>query len=233
MKSLHARRRPSVPPIDGCHDIHTSRAGFRRPSPAGGRHPATRRMTRHVSKPTVWHIGGDDVHKRIPLLHALQDRGFQVAAVGSEDATEFQNHDISYFRYTLHRKLAPWQDLQSCRELTALFKKHMPDVVHGFDPKPAIAAPLLGRMAGIRGRVRTITGLGFVMASESLLARALRPIYRHLQRQASASAFTIFQNRDDRDYFFQNGLVQNGREKVVLSSGVDINRVRSERPGAR
>jgi len=188
-------------------------------------------MTGNTSRPTVWHIGGDDVHKRIPLLHALKDRGFDVAAVGSEDDDEFQAQGIPYFHYNLKRKLTPWSDLRSCRELSTLFKKQKPDIVHGFDPKPAIATPILAQRAGIPGRVRTITGLGFVMASDSLKARVLRPVYRHLQRQASASSLTIFQNGDDRAYFLQNDLVEQGREELVLSSGVDVEKLRSERPG--
>ena len=148
-------------------------------------------MTDQIGRPCVWHIGGDDVHKRIPLLHALKDRGFDVAAVGSEDDADFREHGIPYFRYTLKRKLTPFSDLRSCRELSALLRTRRPDVVHGFDPKPAIAAPILAQRAGVPGRVRTITGLGFVMASGSLLARALRPVYRRLQRQASASSFTV------------------------------------------
>ncbi len=188
-------------------------------------------MTDSTLRPTVWHIGGDDVHKRIPLLHALKDRGFNVAAVGSEDDTEFQAHDIPYFHYNLERKLTPLSDLRSCRELSTLFKKQKPDIVHGFDPKPAIATPILAQRAGVPARVRTITGLGFVMTSNSLKARMLRPLYRHLQRQASASSFTIFQNNDDRAYFLQNELVEQGREDLVLSSGVDVEKLRSERPG--
>ncbi|MGB5215132.1 MAG: glycosyltransferase family 4 protein [Anderseniella sp.] len=188
-------------------------------------------MTGSISRPTVWHIGGDDVHKRIPLLHALRDRGFDVAAVGSEDDGEFLAQGIPYFHYNLKRKLTPWSDLRSCRELSKLLKRQKPDIVHGFDPKPAIATPILAQRAGIRGRIRTITGLGFVMASDSLKARTLRPVYRHLQRQASASSLTIFQNSDDRAYFLQNGLVEEGREEIVLSSGVDVEKLRSERPG--
>lgn len=189
-------------------------------------------MTDAISRPTVWHVGGDDIHKRIPLLHALKDRGFDVAAVGSENGCEFKAQDITYFQYSLKRKLTPWSDLHSCRELSDLLKTQKPDVVHGFDPKPGIAAPILARRAGIRGRVRTITGLGFVMASHSPVARALRPVYCYLQRQASKSSFTIFQNRDDRDYFLRHGLVQKGREETVLSSGIDVERLRSERPRA-
>lgn len=180
--------------------------------------------------PTVWHVGGDDVHKRIPLLHALRKRGFNVGAVGSEDGSAFEGQDIPYYHYTLQRKLTPFSDIQSCRELSALFKDHKPDVVHGFDPKPAIAVPLLARSAGVPARVRTITGLGFVMTSESVKARALRPIYRQLQRWASGASYTIFQNSDDREYFFANDLVEDGREEIVLGSGVDVEQIRSERP---
>lgn len=182
------------------------------------------------SNPTVWHVGGDDVHKRIPLLHALRDRGFNVGAVGSEDGTDFEGQDIPYYHYTLQRKLTPWSDIRSCRELSALFKAHKPDIVHGFDPKPAIAAPLLARSAGVPARVRTITGLGFVMTSDSALARGLRPIYRQLQRWASSASYTIFQNSDDREYFFKNALVDAGHEEIVLGSGVDVEKIRSERP---
>ncbi len=187
-------------------------------------------MTESNGRPCVWHVGGDDIHKRIPLLHALRDRGFDVAAVGSEDDDDFREQGIPYFRYNLKRKLTPFSDLRSCRELSALLKTRQPDVVHGFDPKPAIAAPILAKKAGVPGRVRTITGLGFVMASDSPLARALRPVYRRLQRQASASSFTIFQNCDDRDYFLRHGLVRKARQELVLGSGIDVEGLRSERP---
>ena len=182
------------------------------------------------SRPTVWHIGGDDVHKRIPLLNALKDRGFDVAAVGCEARDEFDAEGMPYYSYHLSRKLTPWSDVRSCSELSALFKEQRPDIVHGFDPKPAIAAPILARRAGIPGRLRTITGLGFVMTSDSALARTLRPVYRTLQRCASAAAFTIFQNGDDRDYFLRNGLVNEGREKLVLGSGVDVDQMRAACP---
>ncbi len=190
-------------------------------------------MTAYASSPTVWHVGGDDVHKRIPLLQALQDRGFRVGAAGSEDGGVFRQHDIPYYRYTLQRKLTPLADLRSCREFSSLLKRRAPDIVHGFDPKPAIAVPLLGRNAGIRARVRTITGLGFVFASDTAVALTLRPVYRNLQKWASAASYTVFQNRDDRDYFLQNGMVERGREEIVLSSGVDVERLRAEAPGRK
>jgi len=39
--------------------------------------------------PTVWHIGGEDVRMRIPLLLALKKRKFNIGAVGTEDGNLF------------------------------------------------------------------------------------------------------------------------------------------------
>ena len=173
--------------------------------------------------PLVWHVGGEDVHMRIPLLLRLRERGFQVGAVGSGDETPFAKHKIPYSNYTFTRWFNPLADLQSYRELVLLFSRCRPDLVHAFDTKPAILAMLAARKAGIPGRVRTITGMGYVFSSVSPLALALRPVYRYLQRKASdAASVTVFQNSDDQGYFREHGMVPTGRDVVVHGSGVDV-----------
>lgn len=180
---------------------------------------------------TIWHVGGEDVRMRIPLLLSLREKGFQVGAVGSEDGRAFLEHQIPYFQYTLKRGLDPKADRQSIEQLFHLFRQHQPDLVHGFDTKPACLVPPIAQKAGIEGRVRTIAGMGYVFSSQSPLALALRPIYRHLQRRASAAAqVTIFQNPDDRDYFYRNRMVREGNEELVLGSGIDIEELMQQRP---
>ena len=176
-----------------------------------------------TGKPTVWHVGGEDVNLRIPLLLELRKRGFQVGAVGSEEGNKFLTKNIPYFRYTLEREINPWADIRSRKQLFQLFNQYKPDIVHGFDTKPALIAPIMALKAGISGRVRTITGMGYVFSSASPLALGLRPIYRHLQRQASAATeVTIFQNPDDRQYFRQYKMVKEDRDDLVLGSGINI-----------
>ncbi|MGH8603489.1 MAG: glycosyltransferase family 4 protein, partial [Gammaproteobacteria bacterium] len=178
-----------------------------------------------MKPPTVWHIGGDDIRMRIPLLLTLRERGFHVGAAGSEDTDEFLTHGIPYWRYPLNRGINPLSDLRSWIGLYALFKEHAPDIIHAFDTKPIMFCPLIAKAAGIRGRVRTVTGMGYLFSSRSLLAFGLRPIYRVLQRWAGyATAITIFQNPDDREYFVRHNMVQRGREIVILGSGIDIER---------
>ncbi len=183
------------------------------------------------SPPTVWHVGGEDIRLRIPLLLALRERGFNVGAVGSEDGNAFADCNIPYFRYTLERGINPLADLRTRTQLFDLLSKHKPDIVHGFDTKPAIISPLVAKKAGIPGRVRTITGMGYVFSSTSTLALALRPIYHYLQRRAStATGITVFQNPDDREYFHKHRMVQDGRDDLVLGSGIDIEGFMKNRP---
>lgn len=189
-------------------------------------------MTIRANTPiTIWQVGGDDVRLRIPLLLALRERGFGVGAIGSESGEAFATHPIPYFQYTLARGINPFVDRQSCRQLLTLFRQHRPDVVHGFDTKPAILAPLMAVKAGIPGRVRTITGMGYVFSSNSPIALTLRPIYRSLQRNASvATGCTIFQNPDDRDYFYNHGMAEPNHAALILSSGIEIDRFLSHCP---
>lgn len=180
---------------------------------------------------TIWQIGGEDIHLRIPLLLALRERNFNVGAVGSEEGKAFYDHNIPYFKYSLKRNINPLADLHTRSQLFQLFSKHKPDIIHGFDTKPAILAPLVARKAQIRGRVRTITGMGYVFSSNSPLALTLRPIYRNLQRQASAATgITVFQNPDDREYFHQQKMVQDGRDDLVLGSGIDVESLQKSHP---
>ncbi|MDM9381281.1 glycosyltransferase family 4 protein [Chlorogloeopsis sp. ULAP01] len=179
---------------------------------------------------TVWHIGGEDVRLRIPLLLALRERGFHVGAVGSEDGVDFAVHDIPYFRYTLKREINPVADLYTRSQLFHLFTKYQPDIVHGFDTKPAIIAPVIAKKAKVPGIVRTITGMGYIFSSNSPLALALRPIYCHLQGKASAAGITVFQNPDDRQYFHEHGMVQNGCDDLVLGSGIDVEKFINDCP---
>jgi glycosyltransferase involved in cell wall biosynthesis len=73
--------------------------------------------------------------------------------------------------------------------------------------------------------------MGYVFSSNSPFALALRPIYRNLQRQASAATgITVFQNPDDRDYFHQQKMVQDDRDDLVLGSGIDVESLQKSHP---
>ncbi|MCP4105926.1 MAG: glycosyltransferase family 4 protein [Desulfobacteraceae bacterium] len=182
-------------------------------------------------KPVVWHIGGEDVRMRIPLLLTLRERGFKIGAVGSEDGNVFYKHEIPYWHYSLDRWIGPLADYNSFRQLYFLFKEHKPDIVHAFDTKPGIIAPAAASKAGIPVRIRTVCGMGYVFSSGSLPSFFLKPLYRHFQAHASKiSTATVFQNKDDRDFFLSNNMVTKGCDELVLGSGIDTTRFKSGCP---
>ena len=168
---------------------------------------------------------------RIPLLLKLRALGYGVGAVGSGSGSAFEQHDIPFHHYELNRWINPMADRRSRKQLRVLFETHRPDVIHAFDTKPAILAPIAAHDAGVPGRIRTVTGAGYVFSSSSPLALALRPIYRRLQQLASkAASCTVFQNPDDQKYFLEHQLVSPATAALVRSSGVDTQEFLAQRP---
>lgn len=187
-------------------------------------------ITTKRSGPKVVFIGGEDVRLRIPLLLQLRRRGFDVAAIGSDEAQPFGQSGIPYATYPLNRSVHPLDDVRAMRRTRELFRELQPVVVHAFDTKPGMLAPSVAKACGVRVRVRTITGMGYVFSSNAPLALALRPIYRALQRRAArAATHTIFQNTDDQAYFLKTRLVDENRQTLVRGSGIDVEEIERRR----
>jgi len=173
--------------------------------------------------PSIWHIGGDDVRLRIPLLRRLRAEGFSVAACGTEDEEPFRNAHIPYYRYRLSRSVDPVADYRSVRDLAGLFKTHGPDLIHAFDTKPNLVVPIAGRGAGVRCVVNTITGMGRLFIPVSPGARLLRPVLMAAQRFVDRFAdVTVFQNSQDMTLYLRRGIVARDKARLVRGSGVDI-----------
>ena len=172
---------------------------------------------------SILFVGGNDIQFRIPLLLYLKNRGFDVSAVGSYDGDEFHNAHINYYRYSLKRWFGPVSDLKTIYELRSLLIKLKPDILHAFDTKPVIYVPisLFGKVEP--KVVRTITGMGYIFSSNTLISFFLKFIYRFLHRFAAPRvSATIFQNPDDQFYFKKNKLLGKSKSYIVMSSGLDM-----------
>ena len=185
-------------------------------------------MKSNVQPLKVWFVGGEDINHRIPLVQELCRFGIDVSLVGTRRHQSILDAKIKYYEYEMHRWLNPIHDLRTIVILTRLFKKHKPDVVHAFDTKPAVYAMLAARRSGVKVKVRTITGMGYLFSEDSLFCRVLRPIYRALHKLASGSVdVTVFQNRDDLDYFKKYNLLAKQRNVLVKGSGIDVDCLRA------
>lgn len=173
----------------------------------------------------ILHIGGEDVRMRIPILSLLQSNGFQVGALGCNDGTAFESTKISYYDYFLNRWISPLDDIKTKKQLAKLFIETKPDLIHLFDTKPGVITPKVAKNNSVKVVVRTVTGMGYIFSSDSLLAKFLKPFYRIAQKRAIAyTDMVIFQNRDDQEYFEKYNLLSKEKSVLVASSGLQVDK---------
>ena len=186
------------------------------------------------NKKIILHVGGEDVRMRIPMLNILSTNNFNVGAIGCEDYEAFERTDIPYFNYTLHRWLTPFADETSKKELGGIFKNIEPDLIHLFDTKPGVLTPKIAKQSGVKHVVRTVTGMGYVFSSNSLIAQLLKPFYRIAQKRAiTYTDVVIFQNEDDKAYFEKHKLVPPEKSKLVRSSGLNVEEFLRNKPSEK
>lgn len=168
-------------------------------------------------------VGGEDVHKRIPLSAYLIDAGYEVTIIGSSKAKFPKN--INYVPYNLNRNFAPFDDYKTMLWFKHFFNENRFDIIHTFDTKPAFLVPL----ALLKNKVtisRTITGLGAIFMSNTFSNFILRRLYflSHLLVKKRVSK-TIFQNSDDKNLYLSKNLIQDNNYKIIYSSGIELNNI--------
>lgn len=166
---------------------------------------------------------------RLSLARRLREEGAQLLLVSPDGEYGPKLRELGFDWRPLpmeRRSLNPFAEARLIATLAGLLKRERIEIVHGFTIKPAIYAGLAGRLAGVKGRVSAVAGLGFVFISDSLKARILRPVVRSLAWVAfgGRDARLIVQNPDDRAAFVDKRLVDPARVRTIPGSGVDLSR---------
>ncbi|PRH83569.1 glycosyltransferase family 4 protein [Arenimonas caeni] len=166
---------------------------------------------------------------RLSLALHLRELGHDVLLISPDGpyGVQFEAMGLRWLPVALKRRsLNPLREAGFVLSLARLLRRERPDVIHGFTLKCAIYGSLAARLAGVPGRVNSVTGMGYVFASEDLKARLLRPLVRILMRWAldGARARLILQNPDDVAFFTTNRLADPARIRLILGSGVDCDR---------
>ena len=167
---------------------------------------------------------------RRPLIEAIGARGHEVLALAPDIApgTKAALEDLGAtpVEIPLSRTgLNPIADLATLNALTGLFRKHRPDVVMGYTPKPSIYASLAAARANVPRIVPMVTGLGYAFldgggVKAGLIRRLTTALYA---RAFAASHCAIFHNADDRAVLAKAGCLPGSLPTVVVSgSGVDL-----------
>ena len=150
---------------------------------------------------------------RIALASNFFSHRAQIEALGIETM------QVQYNRKSFN----PLQLTRTVLRLIAIILQLRPDLIHAVALKPI----LLGLPACFLTRtpfVATVTGLGLLYSKNSisfLVARRVIELYLLILSKC-APVFFIFQNPDDQQLFASRGIANKGNSRVILSSGVDI-----------
>jgi glycosyltransferase involved in cell wall biosynthesis len=170
---------------------------------------------------TDWYLFG----YRLDFAKALQRAGHQVTLVSppGKYSPLFSSLGFDWSALVLSRKSYNlWEELASFLSLLKIYDKGDFALVHHFTVKLVIYGSIAGKLAKIPKVVNTITGLGFVFAGRSFLARALRPIVLTLYKLALGNTLVIFQNKEDKAFFEKKNLTAKAKTSLVPGSGVDL-----------
>jgi glycosyltransferase involved in cell wall biosynthesis len=168
-------------------------------------------------------VGGEDVHKRIPLSKYLIEFGFDVTILGT--GTQPFPKEINYIGYNLKRHFSPTSDYKTLLWYKHFFNKNKFDIIHTFDTKPCFLVPL-ALLKTETPITRTITGLGTIFMSKSFFSFILRNVYTLLHFLVRRRiAMTTFQNEDDRDIYLSRKLITAKNHKMIFGSGIELKHI--------
>jgi len=175
------------------------------------------------------------ISHRIALAKAARDQGYDVhVACDVENPAEIrmiQDAGIHFHRIPLHRGgLNPLADLRTFVSLLVLMWRYRPALVHNVTIKPVLYGSIAAHLLRVRGVVNAISGLGYVFV-DTRRASIIRRFVHRLYRIAlyPRSVHVIFQNKQDREHFVNNGLVTAEKTTLIAGSGVDTDAFRPVR----
>ena len=183
---------------------------------------------------TEWYL----FNFRRSLAAALRDTGFDPLLISppGEYGARLRALGFDWRPVAMDRRsLNPLRELALLAQLTRLFRRERPALVHGFTVKCAVYGSLAARMAGVPARISALTGLGQVFTGNDPRAKILRPVVRGLLRVAlgGPKSLLILQNPDDAAEIARSGLIASERVRLIRGSGVDCRCFVARVPGPR
>jgi glycosyltransferase involved in cell wall biosynthesis len=167
------------------------------------------------------------VSHRLPLALEAIRRGYEVhVAAASDDTVEvLHRHGIHFHRIDFKRRgLGPVGEVRTLLQLTRLYRRLRPALVHHVTIKPVIYGGILARLNRVPAVVHAIPGLGYSFLARGkaggvlrkFVIRAYRSVFRHPNHAV------IFQNPDDYHEFVSRDVVRPQNAVLIPGSGVDL-----------
>jgi glycosyltransferase involved in cell wall biosynthesis len=164
---------------------------------------------------------------RAVLVAGARAEGFEVHVIGPGGASNgwLEDLGVPVHDWAVDRKgQHPVLEAKAVATLVGLYRGLQPDLVHHVTIKPVLYGSLAARVAGVRGVVNAVSGLGYLFLSGGMLARARRAGVAAAYRVAlnTPNSRVILQNDDDEAELRRHHALGRARVVKIRGSGVDL-----------
>lgn len=169
------------------------------------------------------------VSHRLPIAMAAMKEGYRahLACAFTDQRDYLSSLGIELHPLPLSRSgTSIGREIKSFLAIYRLIKGIKPAIVHCVTIKPVLYGGIASRLSGIKGRVASISGLGYVFVTRGFKAGVFRRMVSVLYRFALRSRRTrvIFQNPEDKRLLIQNGVISEKQAIILRGSGVPLER---------
>lgn len=174
-------------------------------------------------RPRIVHVTTTDISLALllgPQLRAFADAGYEVIGASAPGPYVDQLAEWGIAHVALEsatRSMDPRRDVAALAELTRLFRRLRPDLVHTHNPKPGVYGRLAARFAGVPAIVNTVHGL-YALPEDPLAKRAV--VYGLERIAVTCSDAELVQNPEDIETLRCLGVP--GRKLHLLGNGIDL-----------
>jgi len=188
-------------------------------------------MSKIGSKPKLMFFISEDWYfwsHRLPIALAARDTGLEVYLVTrvSTFKERIQKENIHLIPLTKFRRRlqSPVKELLSFFEISKIYHKIKPDIIHQVAFKPVIIGTIAARIAGIKRIINAFAGLGFLFTTENNKKVFIKKLVFIMLRRIfnTDKVRLVFQNSEDLDLMMSEGIVSNSQAVIIKGSGVDV-----------
>lgn len=171
---------------------------------------------------------------RLNLMKELKKSGWEVFFCCPETNKDFIDGLVGagaiFLPVQIKRGIGLFSNIQYIYQIKKICKKNNFDLCHNFTPKVSMLASLAQKLAGIKNIVCSVSGLGYVYASQKLVYKILWPIVNSCYRFVFYFCKkVIFQNSDDLQFFLNKKIVKKDMVELIFGSGVDSDYFQKEK----
>lgn len=165
---------------------------------------------------------------RMDMMREFVSNGYSVVAIGPDCeqdwVAKFSEYGIEYCSVPVERNgLNPYKYFKTYRAIKKTIKKIRPDKIFLYQAKTIVYGTLAAKQNNIKQIYILIAGLGSIFKGNGVINSIIRKILICQYRSAcNASKKVLFQNKDDRNYFFEKKIVKREKTAVINGSGVNL-----------